>query len=144
MITKEIYFKGQDHHESVEASADELITRVNRLMVYVSKDLPEFKVEVSSGYRSPTHNAKVGGATQSNHMAGRAVDIRDPKRDLARWCVQNKERLVEQMLWCEDPRATKGWVHLQSSPPRSGLRFFIPSLAAVELCRGPLTMESLS
>jgi hypothetical protein len=28
-----------------------------------------------SGYRSPQHNARVGGATQSQHMMGRAADI---------------------------------------------------------------------
>jgi hypothetical protein len=30
---------------------------------------------VTSGYRSPQHNASVGGASQSQHMQGRAVDV---------------------------------------------------------------------
>ncbi len=30
---------------------------------------------VTSGYRSPQHNAAVGGASQSQHMQGRAVDV---------------------------------------------------------------------
>jgi uncharacterized protein YcbK (DUF882 family) len=30
---------------------------------------------IISGYRSPSHNAKVGGAKQSQHMEGRAADI---------------------------------------------------------------------
>ena len=33
-------------------------------------------LHVISGYRSPTYNAKVGGARRSQHMLGRAVDIR--------------------------------------------------------------------
>ena len=29
-----------------------------------------------SGYRSPAHNREVGGATNSEHMQGRAADIK--------------------------------------------------------------------
>lgn len=32
-------------------------------------------VTISSGYRSPAHNAKVGGAAQSQHLYGAAADI---------------------------------------------------------------------
>lgn len=32
-------------------------------------------VTIHSGYRCPTHNANVGGATHSRHMVGDAVDI---------------------------------------------------------------------
>lgn len=33
-------------------------------------------VSINSGYRCPTHNASVGGASRSNHMDGEAADIR--------------------------------------------------------------------
>lgn len=33
-------------------------------------------ITITSGYRTPTHNAKVGGAKYSYHMRGMAVDIR--------------------------------------------------------------------
>ena len=32
-------------------------------------------VVINSGYRCPTHNAAVGGATNSEHMKGRAADF---------------------------------------------------------------------
>ncbi len=32
-------------------------------------------VTILSGYRSPAHNAEVGGASASQHMVGRAADI---------------------------------------------------------------------
>jgi hypothetical protein len=32
------------------------------------------KIRVNSGYRSPAHNKAVGGASNSNHMYGRAMD----------------------------------------------------------------------
>ena len=34
---------------------------------------------VLSAYRTPTHNAKVGGAKRSQHVVGRALDLRPPK-----------------------------------------------------------------
>lgn len=33
-------------------------------------------VTVNSGYRTATHNAKVGGATKSQHLLGKAADIK--------------------------------------------------------------------
>ena len=35
----------------------------------------KFGVKVSSGYRSPAHNAEVGGAPNSDHLSGNAVDF---------------------------------------------------------------------
>lgn len=32
-------------------------------------------IDINSGYRSPKHNAKVGGADNSQHLAGKAADI---------------------------------------------------------------------
>jgi uncharacterized protein YcbK (DUF882 family) len=32
-------------------------------------------ITISSGYRSPAHNAKVGGSPTSQHMGGKAADI---------------------------------------------------------------------
>ena len=33
-------------------------------------------VTITSGYRTPAHNAKMGGAKSSQHLLGRAADIR--------------------------------------------------------------------
>lgn len=143
MITLKDYFKEQEPHEGITIKADELITKVNRLMVYFHKDVPDFVVQVTSGYRSPAYNKKIGGKVKSLHMAGQAVDIYDPRKRLAKWCVANQARLEEQGLWAEDPRATRNWMHLQSVPPSSGNRFYIPDLASIPLCNGPLTVESL-
>jgi uncharacterized protein YcbK (DUF882 family) len=32
-------------------------------------------ITITSGYRCPTHNAAIGGASRSRHMVGDAVDI---------------------------------------------------------------------
>ncbi len=39
------------------------------------KYLGDKPISISSGYRSPSHNARVGGATNSRHMKGMAADI---------------------------------------------------------------------
>ncbi|HYE84728.1 MAG TPA: D-Ala-D-Ala carboxypeptidase family metallohydrolase [Vicinamibacterales bacterium] len=36
-------------------------------------------IAVLSAYRSPAHNRKVGGARNSQHVQGRALDLRPPK-----------------------------------------------------------------
>lgn len=36
-------------------------------------------LEVLSGYRTPAHNARIGGAKNSQHMEGRALDLRPPE-----------------------------------------------------------------
>lgn len=40
------------------------------------KDVP---INVFSGYRCPTHNKKVGGAPDSEHMKGNALDLGCPQ-----------------------------------------------------------------
>ena len=35
-------------------------------------------LSIHSGYRCPTHNAKVGGTPRSEHLTGRAADISSP------------------------------------------------------------------
>lgn len=34
---------------------------------------------VLSGYRTPAHNKRIGGATASQHMEGRAIDLKPPQ-----------------------------------------------------------------
>lgn len=62
----------------------------------------------------------------SSHLSGKAADISDPDGKLAKWLLENENKLSVAGLWCEHPNYTKGWCHLQSVPPKSGKRFFIP------------------
>jgi len=41
----------------------------------VLRDEVKKPIKIMSGYRCKTHNTKVGGAKQSQHMTGRAADI---------------------------------------------------------------------
>lgn len=48
----------------------ELLDRLNDL-----RELLDRPIRINSGYRTPEHNAAVGGATQSKHLEGMAADI---------------------------------------------------------------------
>lgn len=67
-------------------------------------------------------------AMGSSHLYGCAVDIADKDGKLAQWLlsVEGQRKLIECGLWMEDPKYTKGWVHLQSYCPKSGNRYFVP------------------
>lgn len=67
-------------------------------------------------------------ALGSSHLYGCAVDIADPDGKLADWLqnIEGQRKLVEVGLWMEDPKHTKGWVHLQTYIVKSGNRYFLP------------------
>lgn len=51
--------------------SEDLVRRLDRIREAVG-----FPLIVSSGYRTPAHNAAVGGVANSAHVAGLAVDLR--------------------------------------------------------------------
>ena len=65
-------------------------------------------------------------AMGSSHLYGAAVDIADPKGELAKWLETRHATLMNCGLWMENPEKTKGWVHLQSFAPKSMNRVFNP------------------
>lgn len=77
-------------------------------------------------YRSPEHNARVGGAKKSSHLTGCACDIADSDGKLADYIMTNPELLEECDLYAEDFDSTPTWVHLTTLAPKSGRRIFKP------------------
>jgi zinc D-Ala-D-Ala carboxypeptidase len=108
------------------AAVDELATLAARVDAVRERfGIPLFP---TNGYRAPAVNKAVGGAANSAHMSGQAMDIADgPKRALARFCLSNLALLEEQGLWMEDPQWTPGWVHLQTREV-PGARVFRPNM----------------
>jgi len=131
MITREQYFGLMSHRDppTIEAmdNAEVLLERVNRLLEsLVPTNISAVLVPVvNSGWRSASYNATVkGAAPTSKHIRGQAIDLADPMEELDGYLT---DAILEQFeLWRESPIATKGWVHLQSVPPRSGNRTYIP------------------
>lgn len=56
---------------------EELIPNITKLAVnlQVLRDYIDEPLHINSGYRSPAHNARVGGKKNSYHLKGMAADI---------------------------------------------------------------------
>lgn len=125
MITREEYLKGRDKDFPLSLvqleNMRELLCRMNTLRRYYGQPMI-----VSSGYRPAAINAAKGGAKQSRHITCQAIDILDKGGSFAEWCIKNIDKLELCGLWLEHPAHTPGWVHLQSTPPKSGNRIFNP------------------
>lgn len=100
-------------------NALDLLARVNRIRIWYNRPMI-----VSSGYRTPMHNAEIGGAQGSLHCQCRAIDIRDRNGEFCNWCLNNLPYIAETGLWMENPMYTPGWVHLDTRPRRTLV--FIP------------------
>lgn len=160
MITREDYWMGRDVSHAAEltaeirANAEILIPKVNLLLAFAEADgvAPGFDQvtgsHVASGWRPSGINSRTSNAAAlSPHLRAQGVDLQDiiGTRALACWCLVNRDALIQVGIWMERPQWTCGrnnddpWVHWQIVPPKSGRRFFIPSLAPA-LC-APLPGE---
>ena len=79
-------------------------------------------IHVVSGYRSPGLNKKVGGASNSQHLIGQAVDIDNDNTDISNAEIFNyiKENLkFDQLIWEFGNDESPDWVHVSySTKPR--------------------------
>lgn len=146
MITNEQYFMGRDAKYPAELTAEirhnagVLVGKVNTLLAMAETEgiVPGFDqvtgTHVASGWRPAGVNERTANAAKtSKHLTGQGVDLQDSAgRALARWCLRNLDALEDLGLWMEDPQWTGGrdpWVHLQTVPPGSGKRVYVPSTA---------------
>ncbi len=96
----------------VRAQAADLAERVSKLLDHIG-----IYPSISSGFRTKDANAAVGGAKNSAHLSGRAVDLADANGTLETLITDD---LLERFnLWREDPARTKGWVHLDTVPRKN-------------------------
>lgn len=120
---------------TILAHSADLLTKVNYVYALANLagcELPDNPATGSGvsgsghgGFRNPLCTV---GAPGSPHRTGEAVDRYDLSRKFASWCLAHQDILVDQGLWMEDPRWTVSWVHLQTYPPKSGLRVYRPSM----------------
>ena len=62
---------GSKMPDSILVNIMKLACNLQRLRDVIGKP-----ILINSGYRSPSHNAKVGGSPNSQHLTGKAADIR--------------------------------------------------------------------
>jgi hypothetical protein len=139
VITRDEYMMGRDVSHALECSPA-ILRNAERTVEIVSKMLILAKgagvpitsrpdgTLINSGWRPPSLNAATpGAATRSLHMTGEACDLYDPKGHLATWAEISASTVLRDLgLWMEAPAKTKGWLHVQTKPPRSGNRVFWP------------------
>lgn len=153
-ITAAQYFGDYSEHPDATAQvryhATGLLDVVNDMLEVAEKDGCELPANPGTGcVISGNGNggfrpqASSVGAINSKHKDGRAVDIYDPGRELASWCIAHPKELEERGLHMEDPRWTPTWVHLQDVPPRSGKLVYVPSMAPA-LAGNPPAWETLA
>lgn len=67
---------------------------------------------VTSGYRSPDVNRKIGGSSKSQHTQGQAADIKYSGGNgvLFRWIAENLE--YDQLIWEFGTDEHPAWVHV--------------------------------
>ena len=116
----------KEYNETIKLNAIGLLKYVNDLIYQLGID-----PVVTSGFRPPSYNKTVkGAAKKSNHQYGLAIDLSDPKKELAKMiCGEDFDDiniLREFNLYAEHPNYTKNWLHIQSVPPQSGKRIFKP------------------
>ena len=77
------------------------------------RDITGGAINVSSGYRSPALNAKVGGEPTSQHLKGEAADITCPTLSVDELYAEIKQGLVHfDELIIEHDSAGHRWVHI--------------------------------
>lgn len=112
----------------LEDLTPELLTNANELLIRVNKFRAEYGIPmiVNSGYRTPEHNASIGGAKNSSHCTCQAIDFKDNDGALKKYIAENLDILERCGLYQEAPESTPSWVHLQSRVIPSGSRVFRP------------------
>lgn len=119
MITADdIITSGGKYPERANFATDDVRESVKALAAVATQLLASFGAsrKITSGFRDADSNKRVGGATHSAHIEGKAVDLTDPDGRLAIFCLRNQALLANLGLWLEDPQHTRGWVHLQTRP----------------------------
>ena len=100
-------------------SPDERDSYMNMDVAFLNKlskarELAAIGFKITSGYRSPAHNAKVGGVPSSSHTIGRAVDIYAPTST-------QKYIIINALLQVGFNRigVAKNFIHVDDDPNKS-------------------------
>ena len=69
-------------------------------------------INITSGYRSPKLNSAIGGAKNSQHCLGQAVDFTVPKEDYKEVGAILQTLFVDQMIFEFGNEEAPDWIHV--------------------------------
>ena len=113
------YIKSQTatRHEIDNSLSEEHLENAKKLFANVVQPKREkFGITIiTSGYRSPDLNAKIGGSSKSQHCKGQAVDLeclKESNADVAMWIENNLDfdQLILEFYTPGEP--SSGWIHV--------------------------------
>ena len=69
-------------------------------------------LRILSAYRTPDHNRRVGGARHSQHVEGRALDLKPPKG----WTVERLAKVAAEVVSVKGLGVYQTFVHIDCRP----------------------------
>ena len=93
--------------------------RLPQVLQHIRKLLGNKPVIVISGFRTPEHNTRIGGAARLLHMEGRAADLTQTCTDLVTMCRAAESALIKYKIpggICIYPRSN--FIHVDVRPQR--------------------------
>lgn len=79
------------------------------------RDYMDESIRVSSGYRSPELNKKIGGSKTSQHCFGQAADISCGERTAEMYHYIKNNLIFDQLIWEFGNDHNPDWVHVSYS-----------------------------
>lgn len=98
--------------------SDIVITNLLELCEHVLQPLRDHigeSIKVSSGYRSPALNKKIGGSKTSQHCFGQAADISCGERTAELFKYIENNLIFDQLIWEFGNDTNPDWVHVSYS-----------------------------
>ena len=109
-------FKCKDGTPVPDEYRNNLIELATNLQVL--RDVLKRPIQITSGYRSPAHNKKVGGASKSSHLTAKAADIKVEGLKPSQVKIQIEELIKRGMMKNGGIGLYASWVHFDISEPR--------------------------
>lgn len=98
--------------------SDIVVKNLLQLCKKVLQPLREYmdeSIKVSSGYRNPDLNKKIGGSKSSQHCLGQAADISCGERTSEMYHYIKNNLIFDQLIWEFGTDENPDWVHVSYS-----------------------------
>lgn len=95
-------------------------------LMQIKKMYPTNELKIHSWFRFRIYNEAIGGAKNSYHCEGKAVDFSIIGVSCAQVRHDLEPFLTKLNIRMERLRTDQDWVHIDIGEPKSGVRYFLP------------------